>query len=160
MKNYFNQYEASNHLILMTAMIANQNFIDGNCITEEERKILKRVMKGVSDFTESVFERLGDGYRRSLINKADRNTLRLVSKNIHHRNNADMEDFIDNETLREIIDQTADLDCSGCKKTDCKTCGIYKIKTYLHYDGINDETNLCPFRKKELSFDEINFDDL
>lgn len=30
MKDYFNQYEASNHLILMTAMIANQNQTDYN----------------------------------------------------------------------------------------------------------------------------------
>jgi hypothetical protein len=160
MKNYFNQYEASNHLILMTAMIPTKNFIDGNCITDEERKMLKKVKKLVGDFTESVFERLGDGYRRSLINKADRNTLRLVSKNIHHRNNTDMEDFIDNETLRAIIDQTADIDCCGCDKTNCKQCGIYKIKSYLHYDGISDNTDLCPFRKAELDLPQFEFEDL
>jgi hypothetical protein len=159
MKNYFNQYEASNHLILMTAMLPTKNFIDGSCITEEERKMLKKVMKLVSDFSESVFERLGDGYKRSLINKAERNTIRIVSKNVHHINNTDMEDFIDSETLHEIIDQTADLDCCGCKKTDCKQCGIYKIKSYLHYKGESDNTDLCPFRKAELDLPQIDFED-
>ena len=159
MKNYFNQYEASNHLILMTAMIPTKNFIDGDCITEEERKMLKKVLKLVDEFSASVFERLGDGYKRSIINKGKLNALKLVSRNVHHINNADMEDFIDNETLHKIIDQTADIDCAGCSKTDCKNCGIYKIKSYLHYDGINDETELCPFRKEELKIDEINFED-
>lgn len=159
MKNYFNQYEASNHLILMTAMLPTKNFIDGDCITQEERKMLKKVLKLVSDFSESVFERLGDGYKRSLINKAERNTIRIVSKNVHHINNTDMEDFIDSETLHEIIDQSADLDCGGCDRTDCKNCGIYKIKSYLHYDGISDNTDLCPFRKAELDLPQIDLED-
>ena len=74
MKNYFNQYEASNHLILMSAMITTKNFIDGDCITDEERKMLKKVLKLVDEFSASVFERLGDGYKRSLINKCKLNT--------------------------------------------------------------------------------------
>ena len=159
MKNYFNQYEASNHLILMTAMMSNKNLIDGDCITESERKMLQKVIKLVDDFSNSVFERLGDGYKRSLRNKASLNTLRVVSRNVHHINNAEMEDFIDNETLTQIIDQTADVDCAGCERTDCKQCGIYKIKSYLHYDGISDNTKLCPFRKEQLKIGEINFDD-
>jgi hypothetical protein len=159
MKNYFNQYEASNHLIIMTAMLAVKNFIDGDCITEEERKMLKKVLKLVDDFSENVFARLGDGYKRSLRNKATLNTLRIVSRNIHHRNNADMEDFIDSETLHEIIDQTADIDCCGCERSNCKNCGIYKIKSYLHYDGTSDNTDLCPFRKAELDLPQIDFED-
>lgn len=159
MKNYFNQYEASNHLILMTAMVSVQNLIDGECITDEEREMLKKTINLVSDFSESVFERLGDGYKRSLRNKASLNTIKVVSRNVHHVNNADMEDFIDNETLTEIIDQTADIDCSGCKRTDCKQCGIYKIKSYLHYDGISDNTDLCPFRKAELDLPQIDLED-
>ena len=79
MKNYFNQYEASNHLILMSAMITTKNFIDGDCITDEERKTLKKVLKLVDEFSASVFERLGDGYKRSLINKCKLNTIRVVS---------------------------------------------------------------------------------
>lgn len=159
MKNYFNQYEASNHLIMMTAMLSVKNFIDGDCITEEEREMLKKVMSLVDDFSASVFERLGDGYKRSLINKGKLNTLRIVSRNVHHQNNADMEDFIDNETLRAIIDQTADIDCSGCERTDCKNCGIYKIKSYLHYKGESDNTDLCPFRKAELDLPQIDLED-
>ncbi len=160
MKNYFNQYEASNHLVIMTAMMSVKNLIDGNCITDEERKILKKVMKLVSDFSESVFERLGDGYKRSLRNKASLNTIKIVSRNVHHKNNVDMEDFIDGDTLREIINQTADIDCSNCERKDCKDCGIYKIKSYLHYDGISDNTEFCPFRKESKDYSFNFLDDI
>lgn len=161
MKNYFNQYESANHLIIMTAMLPLKNLVDGDSITDKERKMLNKVLNLVDEFSASVFERLGDGYKRSIINKTKLNTLRVVSRNVHHINlNADMEDFIDNETLTEIIDQTADLDCAGCKRTDCKNCGIYKIKSYLHYDGISDNTELCPFRKAELEMPDIDFEDL
>ena len=89
MKNYFNQYEASNHLILMTAMLPTKNFIDGDCITEEERKMLKKVIKLV----------------------------------------------------------------------DRQQCGIYKIKSYLHYEGKSDTPDLCPFRKAELDLPQIDLED-
>lgn len=158
MKNYFNSAEASHHLIIMTAMVSVDNFIKGNSVCEEEKKLLKKAIKSINEFSESIYARLGDGYKRSLKNKATLNTLKLVSRNVHHVNNADMEDFIDGETLHEIIDQTADLDCSGCLRNDCKNCGIYKIKSYLHYDGKSDDTDLCPFRKEELKFDNINFE--
>lgn len=159
MKNYFNHEEASNHLILMTAMISNENLINGNCITDEERKMLKKVKKLVGDFSESVFERLGDGYKRSLKNKAELNNIRIVSKNVHHKNNVDMADFISNDVLQDIVDRACDIDCAGCTRTDCKGCGIYKIKSYLHHEGIVDDTDLCPFRKDEIEIPQIDFED-
>jgi hypothetical protein len=161
MKNYFNNYEASNHLILMTAMLTVENFIEGNCITNEEKKLLKKAIKSVSDFSESVYARLGDGYKRSLKNKALLNTLKLVSRNVHHINNTDMEDFIDSETLLDMIELSAGLDCEGCNKTEseCLRCGWYKVKSYLHHKGENKNDGLCPFRKEQNEFAEINFED-
>ena len=161
MKNYFNQYEASNHLIIMTAMLSVKNFIDSDSITDEERKLLKKVIKGVSDFSEKVFERLGDGYKRSLKNKSTLNTLRVVSKNVHHQNNADMEDFIDSETLFNMIDLSASLECSSCNRTEkeCLTCGWYKVKSYLHHEGNTEDNGLCPFRKEQIEVPNIEFED-
>ena len=161
MKNYFNQYEASNHLIMMTAMLSVKNFIDGDCITEEERKMLKKVLKLVDDFSENVFARLGDGYKRSLRNKATLNTLRIVSRNVHHKNNVDMEDFIDNETLLDMIDLSASVDCEMCNQTEteCLKCGWYKIKSYLHHKGENKNDGLCPFRKEQVDLPQIDLED-
>ena len=160
MKNYFNQYEASNHLIIMTAMLSVQNLLDGQCLTENEKKTLKKVIKLVNDFSESVYARLGQSYVRSLKHKAELNTLKLVSRNVHHVNNSDMEDFIDSETLVEMIELSAGVECVGCKKTEkeCLTCGWYKVKSYLHHKGSNEDNGLCPFIKEKIEIPEINFD--
>jgi hypothetical protein len=158
MKNYFNQLELNYHLILMTSMVSADNLIEGNCITDEERKILKKISRLVNEFSTSVFERLGDGYKRSLRNKASLNTIRVVSRNVHHVNNVDMEDFIDAQTLRELVDKSADLDCAGCERTDCLTCAWYKIKSYLNHEGKRDETDMCPFRKEEIKIDDFDFE--
>lgn len=162
MKNYFNQYEASNHLILMTAMIPTKNFIDGDCITEEERKRLKKVLKLVDEFSASVFERLGDGYKRSLINKGKLNSLKLVSRDVHYKSNTEMADFIDSETLCDMIDLSASLECETCNKTEieCLKCGWYKVKSYLHHKGENRDDGLCPFRKEQADLPQFDFYDL
>lgn len=159
MKNYFNQYEASNHLILMCCMIATNNFLEGNAITPQEKKLLKKASDLINDFSASVFSRLGEGYRKSLINKATLNTVRVVAKNVSHQLNKDMEDTIDHETLKEIIADTKDLNCLNCTRTDCQQCGIYKIKSYLHFTGINDDTDLCPFRQENKEVLEFDFGD-
>lgn len=158
MKGYFNQYEASHHLVVMTAMLSVKAFLDGNCITDNEREALKKVMEGVDTFSKSVFNRLGDGYVRSLKNKASMNTLRIVSKDVHHKNNADMADFIDSDFLRQLL-RDSDIDCCNCTKTDCLKCKIYKVKSYLHYDGVNDNTGLCPFRLNKIEAKQIEFGD-
>ena len=104
MKNYFNEKEKSMHLILLLASEISKQFIDLNSPTNAEIDALNGVIKSIDLFTESVFNRLGDGYKRTLKNKASMNTLRLVSRNstIH---TCQMEDTIDADILREIIDK-------------------------------------------------------
>ena len=154
MKNYFNKEESSNHLILMSAMISCQNLIESSAPTTDEIKLLKKAMKCVSDFSESVYNRMGEGYKKSLKNKAMLNTLRLVARNTS-ATNTKMEDVVDIEILRDLISQNSDIDCQLCNRLDCKSCIIYKIKSYLHIEGKNLDNSLCPFRLEKIdnSFD-------
>lgn len=162
MRNYFNTTEQSNHLIIMTAMVSVQELMQSSAPTDEEKKILKKAMKLISDFSESVYERLGESYKRSLKNKASLNKLRLVSRNniTPHNDSGKMEDVIEKEYLCELLDMSADIDCEGCERTDCKNCRYYKIKSYLNYDGKHEDNDLCPFRKDKPRFEEngIRFD--
>ena len=153
MRNYFNTTEQSNHLIIMTAMVSVNALIESSAPTEEEKKMLKKAKKLISDFSESVFERLGESHRKSLKNKASLNTLRLVARNTSFTKSSQMEDFIDREYLIKLLDLSSDIDCEGCKRTDCKNCNIYKIKDYLNYDGKREDNDLCPFRSEEIKID-------
>ena len=160
MRNYFNTTEQSHHLIIMTAMVSVQELIASSAPTDDEKKLLKKAMKLISDFSESVYARIGESYKKSLKNKASLNTLRLVARGTTLTKSSQMEDFIDREYLVKLLNLTSDIDCEGCERTDCKNCNIYKIKSYLNYDGKHEENDLCPFRKDKAQFDidGISFD--
>lgn len=158
MRNYFNTPEQSHHLIIMTAMVSVNALIESSAPTEEEKKMLTKAKKLISDFSESVFERLGESHRKSLKNKASLNTLRLVARNTSFTKSSQMEDFIDREYLVKLLDLSSDIDCEGCKRTDCKNCNIYKMKDYLNYNGKSEDNDLCPFRKEKADIDDMNFD--
>ena len=158
MRNYFNTPEQSHHLIIMTAMVSVNALIESSAPTEEEKKMLKKAKKLISDFSESVFARLGESHRKSLKNKASLNTLRLIARGTSFTKSSQMEDFIDREYLVKWLDMVSDLDCEGCERTDCKNCNIYKMKDYLNYNGKCEDNDLCPFRKEKVGIDNMNFD--
>ena len=74
MKGYFNTTEQSQHLIITSAMFIAKELTEGNALSEKEKKLLQKAIKNISDFSESVYERLGDSYKRQLRNKASLNT--------------------------------------------------------------------------------------
>lgn len=154
MKGYFNKEEQCNHLIAMSAMIAVQNLINSNAVSELEKRELNKILKAIDNFSNSVYNRLGESYRRQLVNKARLNTLRLTSRFTTEQSK--MEDKLDNDMLCELVDMTS-LECVNCQKTsECVNCQIYKMKTYLNYEGSNYDNDLCPFSKKE-DFISIDF---
>ena len=161
MKNYFNATEQSHHLIIMTAMVSVNDLIQSSAPTDEEKKMLVQAKNLISKFSESVYSRIGEGYKQSLKNKASLNKIKLVSRNnvTSHNDSSKMEDVIDKGYVCQLLDLSSDIDCQGCERTDCKNCEIYKFKTYLNYDGKSEDNDLCPFRiaKKEYNFE---FDDL
>ena len=153
MKNYFNTTEQGYHLILISAMVQAQRLEESSAPTEEEKKYLRKILEYTNKLSESIFERLGDGYMRSLKNKAQLNELKLMSKGVLSSNNAKMEDFIDKDILCSILEQISDIECCGCERTDCKKCEIYKVKSYLNYGGESENNDLCPFRKEKIKLD-------
>lgn len=158
MKGYFNTEDQSRHLIMLSAMVIAKELINGNAISKEEKKLLEKAVENIEEFSESVFGRLGESYKRSIRNKASLNTLRLVARGTTTTKSSQMENFIDRDILCEMFDYSVDFDCNGCERTDCKKCGIYNIKSYLNYDGKSEENDLCPFRKEKAEFVDIKFD--
>lgn len=158
MKGYFNTAEQSQHLIIMSAMFIAKELIEGNALSDKEKKLLQKAIKDIGDFSESVYERIGESYKCSLKNKARLNTLRLVPRGLTPTKSSQMEDYIDREYLVELLNLSSDIDCEGCERTDCKNCNIYKIKSYLNYDGKSEDNDLCPFRKEKTEYDDIDLE--
>ena len=155
MKNYFNKENQANHLLTMAALLGIQNLIKSDAPTAQEIAILKRAEKAIKEFTQSVVNRLGESYRRQLNNKLTLNTFRLVPRCITQKKEDQIADTVDSAVLIEMITLAEPFYCANCTKTDCTECKIYGIKTFLNYDGIVDDTDLCPFRTEEKEFNFI-----
>ena len=160
MKNYLNKTEQSHQFVLLCLSYSVRQMMECDGISEEERRMLKRVDKNLTDFHSSVFERLGPSYQRSIENKNKLNRCVIVSKELSGiKKDYKMDDVLDSDMLCEIIDQSRQMTCVNCKKEsgDVKACPFYKIMTYLNYDGNSEDNDLCPFRTEDKEF-EFDFE--
>ena len=153
MKNYFKSEEQAKHLLILLASEMAKELIENRSPTDEEIEVLKRVVESIDKFSQMVFNRLGDGYARSLRNKTKLNTVKICSKcaTVH---STEMQDTIDADILRDIIDLYG-IECEGCNDTNCTKCNFYKIRSYLGMKGENADNDLCPFRK-ESEYDKYD----
>lgn len=156
MKNYLNREEQARHLVLTMAMVQAQDLLKSDGVTADEKKILRQVVDKVEKFNQSVIGRLGKGYATTLANKAKDNTFVMTPRGGSNKGN--LKEEIDESILRDIVDDNFNLTCINCKREDCTACGIYRIKSYLNYDGESENNNLCPFRRVDEML-EYNFDD-
>lgn len=136
MKGYFNKTELANHLVILCVQTIVQDFIGNENLTVGEKNALKKADKSITEFTNSVIARLGNGYARSLKNKCDASKLHLISK-YSPEQPTDMTEKIDDKALQQLISDNYDTNCKVCTCADCKACGIYQIKSYLQAPQTN-----------------------
>lgn len=160
MKNYLNNDEKNKHLILIMAMTTAQDLLNCSGPTEEEKELLQTAANAISEFNKSVFDRIGDSYKRSIINRSRDNEIDIKTKKIYtpNRTEEDYTEYIDHEELVDIINSCSEFECVGCKREDCKNCALYRININIGTKGQAEDNNLCPFRRDELTVN--NCDDL
>ena len=159
MKNYFNKEEQCNHFIIIVATVMLDNLINGQGATIKEKQLLNSAKKSIHEFTKSVFNRLGEGYKRSIMNKAKDNTICVTAKTLSSKSPAKpIEDKLDHDEIVDLLNLCSSLNCQGCERTDCIDCLIYKMKTHLNYDGKSENNDLCPFREEKKILVDYDFD--
>lgn len=160
MREYLNRDEQYDHLMLVLAQVKAEELINSKGINVEQKELLNEIIKRIKRFTEIAFINMGDGYRRSLLNKSRDNTIQLRAKGLNKvPEPAKVDNYIDDEELHALVDGNADIDCCGCEKTNCHSCLIYRIKTHLGYEGKREDNDLCPYRKEKMELFDLNEDD-
>ena len=152
MKNYLNKEEQCNHFIIILCSTIMDNLINGNGVSTKEKQLLSQAKKKIEEFSSSVFERLGQGYVKSMKNKARDNTICVTERTLSGKSPVKpMADTLDHEEIVELLDLCSDYECIGCERTDCISCQIYRMKSHLNYDGKSEDNDLCPFRKEKTA---------
>lgn len=143
MKDFFNAKEQGMHLAVLACQgTARRFYTETNALTKEEEKYIKKAEEYLLKFTASVFERMGDPYKRKLLSTLDCNDLRLVGKYSAEREAISK---CASEDLLPKVRQMQMLNCMDCEKQDHTGCAMYAMGVACGLEDTNEEGG-CPFR--------------
>lgn len=140
MKNYFNERERTNHIIIMCMEHTANEFANSTALTEEETKCLQEIADSCAKLNESIFERFGNAYRRKIQGTLQNNTLRLVSKYGAYN---ECISYCASEDIEPKVKDLMSLHCLGCDKCEYKNCAMYSMAVACGIVG--QDTNGCPY---------------
>lgn len=143
MKNYFNEKERTNHIILMCMEYTAKEFLTSNALSEEEKNSLENIVKLCNNINESLFERFGEAYRRKIQGTLKNNTLRLVGKYAPYN---ECISYCASEDIEPKVKDLMLFHCIDCGKCDYKNCAIYSMALTCGINGSCD--NGCPYKSE------------
>lgn len=143
MKNYFNEKERTNHIILMCMEYVAKDFSENEALSIEEKKCLKKISEYCNKLNNSIFDRFGLPYRRKIEGTLQSNTLRLVGK---YSSYTECIGYCASEDLAPKVKDTMLMHCIGCNNCDYKNCAMYAMAITCGVEG--KDTNGCPYKTK------------
>lgn len=140
MREYFNRKERDMHIILLFMAEILSQFKECTSLSEVEQRHLKLAEKHLKEFTESVYERFGDAYKRKIVGTLEVNTVRVCSK----YNQDKMLSYYAVEDLEKQVGEMISFHCCDCEKCDYKSCPTYAMAITCGIIGKNN--NGCPYK--------------
>ena len=144
MKNYFNEKERTNHIVIMCMEHIAKEFASSNALTKEEQKALNKIVEWCDKLNESVIGRFGEAYKRKIHGTLQNNTLRLVGRYGSHN---DCISYCASEDIKPKLQDLMCMHCLGCKNHDYKNCAIYSMA--ISCDIVGNCDSGCPYNMGE-----------
>ncbi|MCQ2016774.1 DUF5651 domain-containing protein [Clostridium butyricum] len=147
MKDYLNNQEVKEALILTYCKILVQHFVDGNVMTKEEKTNLKKGGTFIKNSLKSMIQRLGESsakkyvrlYENSRITVMTNSELEVLAKRKDAELNAAYED---SKEYFDLVELTMDCNCKDCCKDwkQCNLCNHFDNNEIIpFYDGYESE---------------------
>lgn len=141
MKNYLCAKDRTAHIIITAMQYILEDFNKSDSLSDEEHQLLDVAHKNIKAVNDSLFERLGEPYRRKIVQTMASNDLRFVGKFSVQK---EAISYADIEDLAPMINEIIDLKCCDCSRCDFKSCAVYGIAIACDV-GARSETS-CPFK--------------
>lgn len=143
MKNYLNNQEIKEALILTYCKVLVEHFTKGNVMTKSEKTNLKKGGTYIKNSIKSMIERLGEEtakkyvrlYNNSRITVITDSEIDIISKRKKAEINAAYED---SREYFDLVEITMDMNCKDCKKC-FKSCSLYKHFEEQEMPAFNEE---------------------
>lgn len=151
MKDYLNNSETKEMIILSQARNLIKHFIDGNVMTKEEKTSLKKASTFLKNGLVSLNKRLGEAQAKKFV-RLNENTRVVAITNselevLQKRKSAELDAaFEDSKEYFELVEITMDMNCKNCTKC-FKDCDLYKHFEEQEVIPFNEEIDLgnCKF---------------
>ena len=142
MRNYFNEKERNTHILAIGMEGVVRSILNEfTALTEEERENLKIALEHFEAFNDSIFDRLGDVYRRKITNTMETKTVCLASKYTAKNDNST---YCARDDIARCVSELQMLNCCGCERCDWQDCSVYKASVMCEVEGSSADG--CPYK--------------
>lgn len=151
MKDYLNNAEIKELVILAQSKNLMKHFINGNMLDKTEKANFKRSGTFLKNSILSLLSRLGESEAKKFVRVNNGSRVVVVTdlelQILQKKKSAELTAaYEDNKEYFELVELTMDLNCKGCKK-HCKECDLYlhfEAQEIIPFDDDNDLGN-CKF---------------
>lgn len=141
MKNYLNAADRTRHIIITAMQSVTEDLSKSESLSEDEQNYLNIVYENLLKFNQSLYSRLGEPYKRKILQTMQSNTLRLVGK---YSAKSEAISYAASEDLTPTINEVIDLKCCDCQKNNFIDCPVYALGVACDLDSRSKDG--CPYR--------------
>lgn len=150
-KDYLNNSETKEMIILSQARNLIKHFVDGNVMTKEEKTDFKKASTFIKKSLVSLNKRLGENQAKKFVRLNENSRVVVITNSelevLQKRKSADLNAaFEDSKEYFDLVELVMYYNCQNCI-TSCKDCGFYKHFEEQEVIPFNEEVDLgsCKF---------------
>lgn len=154
MKDYLNNAETKEMIVLSQARNLIHHFVDGNVMSKEEKTSLKKASTFLKNGLISLNKRLGEAQAKKFVRLNEGSRVIVITNSelevLQKRKVADLKAaFEDSKEYFDLVEITMDMNCKDCNKC-FKECDLYKHFEEQEVIPFNEEIDLgnCKFSYK------------
>jgi hypothetical protein len=130
MKDYLNNQELKEMLILNYVRVLVEHFTNGNVMTNEEKANLKRGGTFIKNTLKKMIARLGEKEAEKFVKKYDASRISVITDSelevLEKRKSAELDAaYKDSKEYFDLVEISMDMNCKNCNK-HCHECDLYK----------------------------------
>ncbi len=159
MKDYLNNQEVKELLILNYVRVLVEHFTNGNVMDKEEKANLKRGGTFIKNTLKRMIARLGEKEAKKFVRLYENSEIVVISDSeldvLQKRKSAELDAaYEDSKEYFDLVEITMDLKCKNCTKC-FKECDLYKHFNEQEVIPFNESEDLgnCKFAYRESDID-------
>ena len=147
MKDYLNNQEVKEALILTYCRVLVEHFVNGNVMTKEEKTNLKRGGTFIKNTLKSMINRLGENTAKKYVRLYENSKITVITDSelevLSKRKDADLKAaYEDSKEYFDLVEIVMDKCCRNCKGNwkECDLCKHFDEQEVIpFYDNMDSE---------------------